>query len=410
MIEPQKGEVPMDAFMDTFSLILKILTAYTAIIGVCFFLPRRKRKPVPPSTRFAVLIPARNEEAVIPNIIRCLRMQSYPKEKYDIYVIPNNCTDDTEGAARRAGAMILRCARPVKTKGEVLHQIFGQLKGQYDAYCVFDADNLVHPDFLARMNDAVADGAEAAKSRQVASNPYDSWVSGCYDIYFENFNLMYNRPRAALGLNAKLIGTGFMITDSLLDKLGGWNTVTLTEDMEFAAQCAEAGVRIHYVTEAPNYDEQPTTFRASLRQRRRWSAGVMQTANLYVPRLLTKGPKWLRLDMAVNLMMIYVQLLAAVPTAYALWGLTLPVIAKTLVISLVSFWLGTSALALFLTITGLRNPLKMWKSILLYPLFVASWYPLHVLSLVNKPKTWKPIVHKGVPTAPVLTARDNIAV
>ena len=400
----------MERFMDILSLILKILTAYTAVIGVCFILPRRRHKPVPPATRFAVLIPARNEDRVIGGIIGCLQRQNYPDRLYDIYVIPNNCTDSTELAARMAGAKILRCTRPVKTKGDVLHQILGQLKGQYDAYCVFDADNLVHPDFLARMNDAVIGGAEAAKSRQVASNPYDSWVSGCYDIYFENFNLMFNRPRAALGLNAKLIGTGFMITDSLLDKLGGWNTVTLTEDMEFAAQCAEAGVKIHYISDALNYDEQPTTFRASLRQRRRWSAGVQQTANLYIPRLLAKRPKWVRLDIAVTLTMIYVQLLAAVPTAYALWGLTLPAIAKTLAVSLTGFWLGTSALALFLTLSGCRNPLKMWKSILLYPLFVASWYPLHVLSLVAKPRTWQPILHKGGPTVSALPARDNIAV
>lgn len=409
MILVLKGEGLMDRFMDILALVLKILTMYTAIIGVCFILPRKKRKEAPPVARFAVLIPARNEENVISNLIGCLRRQNYPRDKFDIYVIPNNCTDHTELAARMAGAEILRCTGPVKTKGDVLHQIFGQLKGQYDAYCVFDADNLVHPDFLARMNDAVAGGAQAAKSRQVASNPYDSWVSGCYDIYFENFNLMYNLPRASLGLNAKLIGTGFMVTDSLLDTLGGWNTETLTEDMEFAAQCAEAGVRIHYVVDAPNYDEQPTTLRASLRQRRRWSAGVMQTANLYVPRLLARRPKWLRLDMAVNLVMIYVQLLAAIPMVYSLWGQSPAAIVQTLLVSAVGFWLGTSALALFLTLTARRDVRKMWKSILLYPLFVASWYPLHILSLFAKPKTWQPILHKGVKASPILPARDKIA-
>lgn len=400
----------MDRFIDILALVLKILTMYSAIIGACFILPRRKKKAAPPKTRFAVLIPARNEENVITGLIDCLYRQNYPRDKFHIYVIPNNCTDNTELAARMAGAGILHCTCPVKTKGDVLHQIFAQLKGQYDAYCVFDADNLVHPDFLARMNDAVADGAKAAKSRQVASNPYDAWIAGCYDIYFENFNLMFNRPRASLGLNAKLIGTGFMITDSLLEQLGGWNTCTLTEDMEFAAQCAEAGVRIHYVPEAVNYDEQPTTFRASLRQRRRWSAGVMQTANLYIPRLVAKRPKWLRLDMAATLVMIYVQLLAAIPAVYSLWDLPLIMIARTLAVSLAGFWLGTSALALLLTLTNRRDPRKMWKSILLYPLFVASWYPLHIVSLFAKPKTWQPILHKGVKQTSELAVTDQIAV
>lgn len=385
----------MDLFMEILALVLQILTGYTAIIGICFFLPRKKRKEVPPQTRFAVLIPARNEETVIGGLVECLQRQNYPKALYDILVIPNNCTDQTEQAALAAGAGILHCTGPVKTKGDVLHQIFGQLQGKYDAYCVFDADNLVHPDFLARMNDAVAAGALVAKSRQVASNPHESWIAGCYDLYFESANLMFSRPRESLGLGAKLIGTGFMVTDALLERFGGWNTQTLTEDMEFAALCAEAGVRVHYVPEAVNYDEQPNSFRTSLRQRRRWSAGVLQTANRYVPRLLCKRPKWLRLDLAVTLVMIYVQLLALIPAGYALLGMTLPQIATTLLVSLGSFWLGSMAMALFLAIAGRRNIRKMWKSILLYPLFLISWYPMHILSLFAKPKTWQPIAHKG---------------
>lgn len=398
----------MDRFVDILALLLKIVTVYNAIIGICFLLPRQKYRPAPAGTRFAVLIPARNEEAVIGNIVRSLRAQNYPSALYDIFVIPNNCTDDTEHAALRAGAKILRCPRPVKTKGEVLHQIFSMLRGQYDAYLVFDADNLVHPDFLARMNDVAAAGALAAKGRQVASNPYDSWIAGCYDLYFENFHLMYNLPRSALGLSAKLIGTGFMVTDKLLDTLGGWNTRTLTEDMEFSAQCAQAGVRIHYVPDALTYDEQPTGFAASMRQRRRWSAGVQQSANLHVPRLLAGKPAWLRLDMAATLVMIYVQLLALIPTAWSLRTMDLPGIAGTLALSLAGFWLGSAALALVLAISGRRDLRRMLKSILLYPVFLASWYPLHILSLFAKPRTWKPIAHKGVTMQPSQPARDRL--
>lgn len=399
----------MDLFMDILAAAVKILTLYMGITGACFLLPRRKHQPSPPYTRFAVLIPARNEENVIATLIENLQQQRYPREKFDIYVIPNNCTDNTEEAARRAGAKILHCPFPVRTKGDVLHQAFSALKGKYEAYCVFDADNLVHPDFLARMNDAAAEGALAAKGRQIASNPYASWVSGCYDIYFENFNLLYNRPRASLGLSAKLIGTGFMVTDTLLDRMGGWNTVTLTEDMEFAAQCAKVGARIHYVPEAVNYDEQPTGFRASLRQRRRWSAGVQSVTNRYAIPLLLKKYKWLRLDMSINLMMIYVQLLAAVSVLYGMIGMPPAAAAGALGAAVLSFWMGMTLTGLFLTLTNRRSVKKMWKSILLYPLFAASWYPLHILSLVRKPKTWKPIAHQGTnPTE--LQRQDKLAI
>ena len=385
----------MDLFMDILAFVLKCLTLYTAVTGALFLLPRKKYPEVPPAARFALLIPARNEEAVIGSLIGNLRRQNYPADLYDIYVIPNNCTDNTEAAARNAGARILRCGGAVYTKGDVLHQVFEQLKGSYDAYCVFDADNLAHPDFLARMNDAIASGAQAAKGRQVALNPYDSWITGCYDLYFQNFNLLYNRPRASLGLSAKLVGTGFMITDSLLDTLGGWNTVTLTEDTELAAQCAMAGVRIHYVPEAKTYDEQPLTLGASMRQRRRWSSGVMSVANRYIIPLLWGKPTWLRLDYGIFLTMIYVQLFAAIPMLYSLTAMTLPGVVNTLLISAAGFWIGMSATAVFLCLTNGRSLRKMWKSVLLYPLFAASWYPLHILSLVSKPKTWKPIAHVG---------------
>lgn len=385
----------MDLLMDITSVILKCITAYIAVTGALFLLPRKKYPLAAPSARFAILIPARNEEAVIPGIIRNLQQQNYPEEKYDIFVIPNNCTDHTEAAARACGARILRCLGTVRTKGEVLHDIFDQLKGHYDAYCVFDADNRADPEFLARMNDAIAAGAEAAKGKQVASNPYDSWVAGCYDLYFQNNNLLFNRPRASLGLSAKLIGTGFMITDSLLEKLGGWNTVTLTEDTEFAAQCAMRGIRIHYVPEAKSYDEQPLAFAASIRQRRRWSSGVMSVSNRYCLRLLSGKFSWLRFDYAMFLSLIYVQLLVAIPTIYGLLGLSLAALLKTLLFSLVSAWAGLVGTALLLSLSNGRNPLKMWRSIVMYPIFMGSWYCLNVICLFSKPKTWHPIIHLG---------------
>lgn len=382
----------MDLMIGILSWFCKILTFYTAAMGVFFLLPRRKHPQAASKTRFAVVIPARNEEAVIETIVKSLYRQSYPGELFDVYVVPNNCTDGTEAAARRAGARILTCRSAVYCKGDVLHDVFDQLRGHYDAYCVFDADNVVAPGFLARMNDAVCAGAHAAKSRQVALNPYDSWVAGCYDLYFANCNLLYSRPRERLGLNAKLVGTGFMITDDLLRRMGGWNTVTLTEDTELAAQCAILGERVHYVPDALTYDEQPLDFSLSLRQRRRWSAGVLRTAARYIPRLLAR-PTALRLDYAVFLAMIPVQLLAIIPVLWGMIGMDLTGILTTLAVSLASFSGGAVAMGLLLAIVNRRDLRKMWKSIVLYPVFLASWYPLHFISLFAGPKAWHPIPH-----------------
>lgn len=118
----------------------------------------------PARTRFAILIAARNEELVIGPLINSLLAQDYPSDLYDIWVVPNNCTDNTALAARNFGARVLECTVPVKSKGEVLRFAYNRLRGRrYDAWLVFDADNVVDPRFLAEMNNARMAGARAAQ-------------------------------------------------------------------------------------------------------------------------------------------------------------------------------------------------------------------------------------------------------
>ena len=150
----------IEAVLFILSLCLKVFTIYFATVAV-FALRRRKcRARVRPLTRFAVLAAARNEEAVIGGFVRSVLDQDYPEELRDVYVIPNNCTDGTEAAALAAGARVIHCLGKVSGKGDALHQAFAQLMDKgYDAFVVFDADNTLAPDYLARMNDAFAAGA-----------------------------------------------------------------------------------------------------------------------------------------------------------------------------------------------------------------------------------------------------------
>ena len=249
------------------------------------------RKPMdygwhPAMTRFAVLIAARNEEQVIGPLINSLLTQDYPADLYDIWVIPNNCTDHTAQAARGFGARVLECPFPVKSKGEVLRFAYNRLRGrEYDAYCVFDADNVVHRRFLAEMNNACLAGAGAAQGYRDSKNPYDTAVSGCSSIYYWMMDRFHNGGRAALGLSAMINGTGFMVSQRVLKKLGGWCTETISEDLELSVQAALAGERVHWVPKAVTYDEQPLTWEQSMKQRRRWSSGTLQVGERYLPAL-----------------------------------------------------------------------------------------------------------------------------
>ncbi len=391
----------MDTVLFILSLSLKIFTLYFAAVAV-FALKRRAKYPrVEPKTKFAVVVAARNEEAVIGNLVHSVLSQDYPAALRDIYVVPNNCTDFTEAAAVAAGAKIIHCTGPVSSKGDALHQAFDQLLPMdYDAFVVFDADNVLEQDYFSRVNDAIAAGAKILKTRTKAGNPTASGVAGCYGLYNTCFDLIWNRPRAACGLSARLVGSGFAVCREVLEELGGWNTSTITEDAEFAAQCARIGRRIWWVPDAVNYDEEPNSFYLSLRQRKRWCSGVMQVGKQELGRLWSADcPKpWLRWDISMYLLAPFSQAISAL---LLLGGILSSLAAGEEVTALVTactlglYYVGGMALSIVLCLLGGYGLQGMTRTILIFPLFMASWLPLQVISLFKDTRQWHVIAHNG---------------
>ena len=194
-----------------------------------------------PKNKFAILVASRNEEAVIGELVESLLEQDYPKDLYEVIVIPNNCTDNTEKVAKKAGATIMKCTVPVKSKGEVLKFAFEKLskRKDIDAYIVFDADNIVKKDYLTHMNSALCDGYRVAQCFRDSKNASDNWLSGSYSIFYWVQNFFFNKARMQMGGSSSINGTGFMIKKDVIDEFG-FNTVTLTEDVEFTAFGAPA--------------------------------------------------------------------------------------------------------------------------------------------------------------------------
>lgn len=403
----------LDHIAIALTIALKAFTFWFFLTALLFW-----KRPAPyarraPQTRFACLVPARNEEAVIGALTRSLRAQNYPDALYDIYVIPNNCTDGTEDAARAAGAKIFRCFDPVTRKGDALHEAVAWLLPRgYDAFCVFDADNVVHPDFLARMNDAILAGAKVAKARLLVKNPRASWVAGCYALYFTLNEVFFNRSRANLGLSAKLVGTGFAVHRDVLTRLGGWNTSTIAEDAEFSAQCAALGVRVWWVPDAVTYDEAPVSFRVSLTQRRRWCSGIMSTSERQLPRLLTPAPEANRARVADAVFFLcapFAQALSFVPALLLVLGAAAQ--------GMLEAWAALAGLSLLgalggsLLAAGALAALCAQKlsapGILLFPLFMASFLPLQILSLFCPAKQWKAIRHGCQDAARAVPCRNG---
>lgn len=400
--------------------VWKLLLALTGILGLgmslwggCYLLTGLMswRKPIdygrhPASTRFAVLIAARNEELVIGPLINSLLMQNYPSQLYDVFVIPNNCSDNTALAAQNFGAKVLECTVPVKSKGEVLRWAWNQIahKG-YDAVCVFDADNLVHPNFLAEMNNAYRAGARAAQGYRDSKNPYDTAISSCYSIYYWMMDRFHNGGKAGLGLSAMINGTGFMISRQTLEQLGGWRTQTISEDLEITAQCVQAGVKVAWVPKAVTYDEQPLTYSESVKQRRRWSSGTIEVSRTYLSRLggAMDGERWLPVGDMCTTLLIPAYQVAAVGNVLAgafaaalsgrpftfMIGSFLGSIAVNAAMTILFITLGA---ALVLTVER-KWDRRILKGLCCYWLFLFSWLPITIESFFKRTTVWEEIRH-----------------
>ena len=404
----------LDTALWLFSLFLTVYMCYYIIFVPHAFTRKRVWKEHAPKCRFAVLVAARNEQAVIGHLVESLVAQDYPTELFDIYVIPNNCTDQTEQVARAAGAQILDCAFPVHSKGDVLRQVVATLsaKGEHDAICVFDADNVVDPGFLRAMNNAWCSGARAAQGFRDSKNPHDTVISGNYSLYYWMVNRFYSHARNSAGLSAIVNGSGFMADLGLLQSMGGWNTHTMTEDIEFTTKCILRDVRVEWVPQAITYDEQPLTFLQSWRQRCRWSTGTYQCLARYfmplVRSLFSHGFHGMRarFDQIVFLLaplmqlswlasLILGQLLRVLQVHYNLFPST-PIFTQLFLSVVVSYGitLGMSILVMILE----RKPmLPMLRGILTYWVFIMSWLNNNAYCLVHRTTEWKAIAHtRGV--------------
>lgn len=403
------------------------LTVYMVYFGVIALLGLVRKAPsftpAQPKKRFACVVAARNEAAVIGQLVDSLKAQDYPDALYEVIVAPNNCTDDTQAVARAHGARIFQPQGTIRSKGEVLTQVVDEivLQENFDAMCVFDADNLASRQFLARMNSALCGGAQVVQGFRDSKNPEQSAISGCYSICYWMLNRFYNSARSALGLSALVNGSGFTATAGLLRELGGWNTVTMTEDYEFSAQCALTGHRVAFQPEAVIYDEQPLTFRQSWRQRRRWTTGSLQGLQVYGGRLFRETVlrrSAVCFDMTMTFLTPFVQLASTVlgitgaalvlaGHGLAFGGILLSGLraaALMLGIGAAGTVLGTS-LAAALTVVLKKGSLRgVMKGVATFWLFALSHMALTLLSFVKKERTWRPIAHTNTARIEDLTA------
>lgn len=360
--------------------------------------------------RFAVLVCARNEEAVIAGLINSIHRQTYDRNLIRIFVMADNCTDNTASAARNAGATVYkRNNQSLVGKGYALEALLKNIERDYprnyfDGFFVFDADNVLDKNYIAEMNKTFSDGNDIITSYRDSKNYGDNWISAGYALWFLRESRYLNHARMLLGTSCAVSGTGFLFSRRILEKNGGWNFHLLTEDIEFTVHNIVNGEKVAFCPKAVLYDEQPTSFRQSWRQRLRWAKGYLQVYGKYGKDLakgIAKGD-FSCFDMAMAIMP------AAVLTAVSV-VINSCVAAVTLAgggnVTPILISLGESVLNVYLTLLllGGITTVTEWKMIhtsavkkvfyiFTFPLFMLTYIPISFAAIFAKVE-WKPISH-----------------
>ena len=389
-----------------------------------------KGKPMKPARahRYAVLISARNEEAVIANLIESVRRQSYDLGLVTTFVVADNCTDSTAAVAAQAGAIVFERFDTSRVgKGYALNYLLREIdklfpERPFDGYFVFDADNVLEENYIEEMNKVFSNGYEIVTSYRNSKNFGDNWISSGYALWFLRESQFLNHARMKLGTSCAVSGTGFLFSQKVLDECGGWNFFLLTEDIEFTVHNVVRGRKIGYCHTAVLYDEQPTAFRQSWRQRLRWARGYLQVFGKYGGRLLSgiAQGSFSCFDMTMNIMPAAVLSFIGIFSngAAAIIGL-----ATGRDISVIGESLGSMLLNSYLTllIIGGSATISEWKRIytpnwkklaftLTFPLFMFTYIPISFAALFARRVTWKPIAHtRSASLAEIRAAAETLS-
>lgn len=380
-------------------------------ILVAFVRKPVKFKKTPGLKRYAFLIAARNEEAVISNLVDSIKKQMYPTELIDIYVVADNCNDTTADKARLAGAIVYERFNKEKVgKGYALDYLYGKVTEMcgddyYDGYFVFDADNLLDKRYVSEMNKAMCAGHKIVTSYRNSKNYGTNWISAGYALWFMRESKHLNNSRMILGTSCAVSGTGYLVSSEIMRRNGGWKFFLLTEDIEFTIDSILKNEKIAYCNTARYYDEQPTKFSVSWNQRIRWTKGYFQVFKKYGKDLLrgffgTNAFSCFDMTMnilpaavlsifsvVVNVISISLSIATGTTVMGVLWSTAESIINSTLmmfalaIVTTLSEWkeIGTSAPKKFLYI-------------LTFPLYMYTYIPIAIAAMFTKGQ-WKPIKH-----------------
>ena len=393
-------------------ILLTLFYFYQGVYVLIALIGKKKKNNIKEDNaalhKYAFIIAARNENAVIGNLIDSIKNQNYPKELIDVIVVADNCTDNTAEISRQHGAIVYeRFNNILVGKGYAMDYVFNKIKEEhgdytcYDGYFVFDADNVIDVNYVKEMNKVFDSGYKVVTSYRNSKN---------YDTKY------LNNPRMMIKTSCAVSGTGYLVDSSIIKKNHGWKCNLLTEDIEFTVTNILDGEKVGYCGSAMFYDEQPTTFRQSWNQRMRWTKGFYQVLFKYGKDLFITMFKEKRMFISCYDMIMTLAPATLLTLGTILLNIVLllcsgfnPVLFKQIFRpTILAILFGFFNFYMMLLVIGLITLITEWKKILApgrkkilylfsFPLFIATYIPISIVALFKKVE-WKPIPHTVVKT------------
>lgn len=393
-----------------FNQVLHIVTS--------ILLPRKRWKDAETNHRYAFVIAAKDEEAVIGELLDSIKAQDYPNELISVFVIADNCTDATAAVAAEKGAIVFqRTDLKLKGKGYALDYAFKKILSEYghlgiEGYFIFDADNVAGKDYVTQMNKAFDSGKEVIAGFRAPKNFSDNWLAGTSGYMYLRESRQIHYGRSSLGIGTFVSGTGFLVSARIIMEDGGWPyTASLTEDIEFSTVVCAKGGKVEFCPDAIFYDDQPVRFLDFWRQRLRWCKGnhqVFFARGSELCRSFLKKPSITKWGMMVHILPIpalsFIWFIIYTVLGLA-WAAFNPMPHEVFYSEFLSFCISNwvypliagyfcGFVLLFQCMPDLDAP--KWKQFLyalLFPFSMYTFVPITVIALFKKVE-WKPIRHK----------------
>src|SRR5574344_1543594 len=404
-----------------YAILILFLFYYILFIIMAFKKPRTFKKATK-NYKYCVIIPARNESLVITNLLKSLKEQTYAKNDFDVYVITESKDDPSNEIATKFGYsyFVRKDLIHKNTKGFALQQFINyltenNLKNKYDSYVIFDADNVMDKNYIERLNDIKDEGYQVGFGYRNFTNANKNWVTSCSAILFTLINQVFSKGRSILFKKIMISGTGYFIDRQIIDDIGKWIFVGLTEDVQVSTYCEYHNVSMGYDETIQYYDEEPTSMTVMHKQHVRWIWGFLanrkefrkKEPNYHANKEYVAGLARFEFNLALYPIVIYIVFIfLAYLTEIALF------LSSFYFNSIISGWLFLHTLISFSFLYFLffllaifiiaidQKHLKFSFGLILASIFSFTFYFLDFITcffegLFNKKKrsTWVPIEH-----------------